>query len=186
MRVQIILRFCDLRIAESLNFVSPLNRRLAESKTFVNPQNRRIAELREPAESQNFVGGPRRGGGRKFRAFFSLFRLKFCSFCYSGGLFVALCQRFKAVVQPNCTFGPLWVILCELRRPEGEGTERWSVGGAKGGRPKISRFFSFAAAIFVLSSLSGESLRGIVAAVQGLGLPKVRVWAPQRSFCAWP
>ena len=54
------------------------------------------------------------------------------------------------------------------------------------GRARNFEFFPSPAANFILSSLSGGSSRGIVAAVRGHGPPTVCVWASQGSFCASP
>ena len=66
----------------------------------------------------------------------------------------------------------------ERPNPEKVGVQR---GGCEG--PKFRAFFPAPVANFVLSSLSGGLVRGIVAAVQGRGPPKVPVSASLGSFC---
>ena len=61
------------------------------------------------------------------------------------------------------------------------------VGPRRVGGPKISRFFTLSRRKFCsFFPLSGGLFRGIVAAVQGHGPPKVRVSACPWSFCASP
>ena len=77
----------------------------------------------------------------------------------------------------------LWPFpACAKVGPEGWGPEGW---GPEGWRPKFRAFFPSPATIFFLSSLSWRSFRGILAAVQGRGPPKVRVWVLW-GHCASP